>query len=55
MHGNAAIAIIIACVFAGALGLYYAFRAAGLTLAYRTWEAGRKKSVNIELVPPSSA
>ena len=55
MHGNATIAIIIVCVIIGALGLYYVLKTACQTLAYKTWEVGRKqKKVNIELTPPSA-
>lgn len=55
MQGNAAIAIILACILVGSLGLYYALKAACLTLAYMTWGVGRKETVDVELVPPSSA
>ena len=54
MHGNAAIAIIIACILIGSVGLYYALQRACLALAYKTWKASRKETVNMELVPPSS-
>lgn len=55
MQGNAAIAIILSCILVGSLGLYYALKVACLKLAYETWQVGRKKNGDVELVPPPSA
>lgn len=54
MQGNAAIAIILACILVGSLGLYYALKVACLKLAYETWQLSRKDG-DVELMPPPAA